>query len=88
MESAFFLLFLHVHRSLSIPLLSLLLMNTSATHLMLECKLYLLQCVEKRIKGTVVLISKITLGIINFKELFIMLYITSICIIRLFKIDD
>lgn len=53
---------------------------------MLECldKLSLLQCVEERIEGTEVLISITTLGIVvNFKELFIMLYIASICIIRL-----
>lgn len=63
------------------PLLTLL-----SAHLMLEClgKLWPLQYVEEITEGAEVLISVIMLGtVLNFKELFIMLHLTSICVIRL-----
>lgn len=53
---------------------------------MLEClgKLCSLPYVEEIIEDTEVLISIIVLGIVlNLKELFIMLHLTSRCIIRL-----
>lgn len=87
MECAFFYTvvtctYVTVHSSNNYgPLLTCSLINTSSTHLMLECldKLRLLRCVEERIEGTEVLISVTTLCIAgNFKELFMMLYITSI----------